>query len=334
MTSHNPQQSERSESNNSHEDPKSTPLGSPPQRPSAYPGPPSEPSPARPRARSSLPPQRAHHLLAIDTSDFLRRAWHACEADGKPHQAAPTTLRTLARLLRGRQPTFALFAGESTTSFRASLYPSYKANRLQKPEGLLACEAYVGAALAGAGTPLTIVAGLEADDVIAGAVVAMRGEFPIVVAGHDKDLEQLVDDQNGVMVWDGAERVRDEAAVLERRGVLPHRLVELFALAGDEGDNIPNVPNWREKTAAKILQGLPRRRLEDLVKDGGHWWVPERYRQAFVSHREQILLAMELVRLRGNQAARHIRVDELGINPLDVAESLRASADRWRGGEA
>lgn len=221
-------------------------------------------------------------------------------------------------------------------SVRKDLFPAYKSSRPPKPEGLFACEAFVSQALAGAGTPLLCVAGLEADDVLAGAVRVVEGEIPVVLATQDKDAEQLVRDATDdgfaeIVVWDGKQLVRDETAVTQRRGVGPRRLIELWALSGDAGDDIPGVPGWKEKTAAKVLLSSPRHTLDDLLKDGFQYYVPETYRAKFVTNRDNIRMAKKLITLRGEQTARHIRVDELEANALRVAESLRNSADMASG---
>jgi DNA polymerase-1 len=166
----------------------------------------------------------------------------------------------------------------------------------------------------------------------------MRREIPVVLATQDKDAEQLVRDatEDGaceIVVWDGKAVVRDELAVTQHRGVGPRRLAELWALSGDAGDDIPGVPRWREKTAAKVLLSSPRHSLDDLLKDGAQYYVPATYRAVFVANRDVIKMARKLVELRGEQAARYIRADELEVDPLLVAESLRNSAASAAGGD-
>ncbi len=289
-------------------------------------------APARPRLWSEmLPRQRTRHLLAVDTTYIVRRAWHACVNDKRdePEQAAPTALGTLARLLRARQPTHALFAGEGLGSIRKQLFEGYKAGRPPKPDGLLACEAAVEMALVSAGTPLVKAAGLEGDDVLhAAALLVQPLHIPVVIVSHDQDVEQIVNDGAQVIVWDGVQRVLDEAAVLERWGVVGARLTDLFALAGQDGDGIPGVTGWRAKTALKVLQAAPRHPVLKLLAPGGHWWVPTRWREKFVASRENVLLSYELVRLRGEQVVGRLDLENLEVDPLAVAAALRDSADQ------
>ena len=271
-------------------------------------------------------------MLAIDVANFLRRAWAVAEKKGAPREAAPTTLRMLARFLRARQPSHVVLAGEGTGSIRKALYPDYKSGRPPKPDGLVACEAYVAQALAGVGLPLIQVGGLEADDVLAGAsMVATAMGLPAVLVTNDKDVEQLIDDTVPIVVWDGAERVLDEAAAAERWGVPSKRVVEVLAIAGD-GDEAPGAKGLGPKRAAEILVAAGRRSLANLLADGGSWFVPEKYRAKFIEHRAAIALSYDLVRLRGAETAARIDLEDHAAEALAVASALVESAE-WSGRE-
>lgn len=281
---------------------------------------------------SKLPAQGSRHLLAIDGTNIIRRAWHACVNDRnhEPERAAPTAIRSLARIIRARQASHLVIGGEGRGSVRASLFAGYKADRPPKPDGLLACEAQVEAALSSVGVQVVKVAGLEADDVLAGVVLLGRDErLPVVLVSHDNDLEQLVNDEAGVVVWDGNERVLDEQAVLERWGVPARRLDELFALAGQAGDGIPGAPGIGPKTAAKILTALPRHTLLDLLAQPHllSVWAPSRYREKLVEHREAIALSYDLVRLRGEQARERLDIEDMHVDARHVASELSQIAD-------
>jgi 5'-3' exonuclease len=282
---------------------------------------------------SKLPAQGSRHLLALDGTNIVRRAWHACVNDKKhePERAAPTAIRSLARIIRARQSSHLVIGGEGRGSIRESIFAGYKAGRPSKPDGLLACEAQVEAALSSVGIQGVKVAGLEADDVLAGAVLLGRGEgLPVVLVSHDNDIEQLVDDEAGVVVWDGIERVLDDAAVAERWGVPARRLVELFALAGQDGDGIPGAPGIAKKTAAKILTAIPRHTLVDLFTQPHLLavYAPDKYREKLREHRDAIMLSYDLVRLRGEYARASLALDDMAVDALHIASELAAIADR------
>ncbi len=269
-------------------------------------------------------------MLAIDVSDVVRRAWHGHvnEKRNEPESAAPTAIKAIARMLRGRQPTHVLCAGEGVGSVRASLCPAYKANRPPKPDGLILCESRVHAALASAGIAIERFAGLEADDVLAGAAMMLRQThtraFPMVIWTRDKDLLQVVSDKLRVVVWNG-DAVVDEAAVVKKWGVPPLRLAELLAIAGDEGDNIPHVKGWGPGTAKKILGGTSMF-LSDMLGPDGYWFVPERYRATFRDNRHVIAMAYDLVLLRDYQCWGKLSLDSMEVPPLYVADCLMDGA--------
>lgn len=278
-----------------------------------------------------LPPRGSNHLMAIDLAGFTRRAWHGHvnASRDEPERAGPTALRSLARVLRARQPTHLIVAGEGQNLFRKKTFPAYKAGRPPRPDALVEMERAVTTAFAMAGVAPWCVGGLEADDVLHAA--ALRGRsmgLPIVVVTHDKDADQLVDDAARVTVWDGDDGVKDEAAVLAKWGMAPTRLPEVLALAGDRGDGIPGVDGWGIKKAVELLAHAGERHLDVLLKDGGHWWVPEKWRTKFVANRDVILQSLDLVTLRGEWLAAKPQFEASRVDTLRVAMWLANEAER------
>jgi DNA polymerase-1 len=276
-----------------------------------------------------LPPQGSRHLLAIDLNDFIRRGWHGCVNDHRhePEQAAPTALDMLARILRGRQPSHVFIAGEGLGSVRQEQFREYKANRPPKPEGLVYCESLVESSIRCADVLVHKFAGLEADDGLHGAVLAVREErLPVVIATRDKDMLQLAHAEHRVVVMNG-DVVLNADGVLVKYGMPPSRIAELLALTGDTSDNIPHVKGWGPTAAKKILAAGP---LEKLLGPDGYWFVPEKYRAAFRENREMIRMAYDLVKLRGDQCAHRLDLDEMAVNSLRLARELSDSADRLR----
>lgn len=282
-----------------------------------------------------LPPQGSEHLLAIDATYYVRRAWHGHvnEKRNEPHRVAPSALRRIATLLRGQQPTHTLCAAEGVDSIRKIIFPEYKANRPPKPDGLIAVECQVETALAGAKLTTWRFAGYEADDVLhAAALLGRDDNIPVVLATLDKDLECLASSHFGtVLLHDG--KVLDEEAVARNWGIIPSRLPEVLALAGDTADNIPHVKGWGPKAAVAILTHAKTLFLSDLLRPGNHWYVPEKYRKAFVENRDLIAVAYELVKLRGAEIRGKLDMQGLRCWPLDAAESLMESADWLEGRE-
>ena len=75
----------------------------------------------------------------------------------------------------------------------------------------------------------------------------------VVIVSGDKDLMQLVSD-NIVMTDTMKDKTYDVAAVKERFGVAPEKVVEILGLMGDVSDNIPGVPGIGPKGALRLIE--------------------------------------------------------------------------------
>ena len=85
--------------------------------------------------------------------------------------------------------------------------------------------------------PAIRVPGYEADDVIGTlAERAVKSGIEVVIVSSDKDFAQLVGDQ--VRVYDILD-VTYDAELWKKFGVPPRQIADLFALMGDDIDNIP-----------------------------------------------------------------------------------------------
>jgi DNA polymerase-1 len=188
----------------------------------------------------------------------------------------------LERLVKDVQPkrlAIALDTGRATT-FRAKLYPEYKANRPEAPEDLVV-QLRRASQIVRAFTPhVWQKEGFEADDLIATAVERARAcGLRVLVVGADKDLMQLCGED--VRLWDTMrDKVFGPDEVYEKFGVRVDQLGDLLALTGDSSDNIPGVPGIGPKTAAELLTAwnsldgiyahiaeISRKRIRDLLTE-------------------------------------------------------------------
>jgi len=222
-------------------------------------------------------------LVVVDFSAQLFRAYHAIRPlsspTGEPTHAVFGVVTILERLLKDMRPrrlAIALDSGRKT--FRAELYPEYKANRPAPPEDLIV-QLKRGSEVVRAFTPhVWQKDGFEADDLIATAVRRAREQgLRTLIVGADKDLMQLVGDD--VQLWDAMrDRVIGPAEVFEKFAVRVEQLGDLLALMGDASDNIPGVAGVGPKTAAELLGAfgslagiyahlaeVPRKRIRDLL---------------------------------------------------------------------
>lgn len=93
----------------------------------------------------------------------------------------------------------------------------------------------------------------------------------VVICSTDKDFAQCVRGEQVVLFDRSKGKVTDEAGVVERFGVGPSRIPELFALIGDVSDGLPGIPGWGPKSAVALL--LRYDSLEDVPEDLDDWDV-------------------------------------------------------------
>jgi len=105
------------------------------------------------------------------------------------------------------------------------------------------------------GIPIFEKAGFEADDVI--GTLTRRSKDQVIIVTGDRDILQLVKDGK-VLVYMPTKGLSEaklygEKEVKERMGVMPNKIPDFKALAGDSSDNYPGVPGIGPKTAIKLL---------------------------------------------------------------------------------
>jgi len=198
-------------------------------------------------------------LLLVDGSSYLYRAFHALpdlrNKAGEPTGALYGVLNMLRRLESDYKADYkAVVFDAKGKTFRDDWYPEYKAHRPAMPEDLVRQIAPIHAAIKAAGWPLLMIDGVEADDVIGtlASNAAVDGINTLISTG-DKDLTQLV--APGIRWYNTMNNeLLDEAAVVEKFGVPPNRIVDYLALVGDPVDGVPGVPKCGQKTAVKWLE--------------------------------------------------------------------------------
>lgn len=242
-------------------------------------------------------------LYLIDGSAYIYRAYHAIKplsnSHGLPTHAVFGFTSILRRLLRERAPQYLAIAFDTRGPvFRHRLYDQYKANRPPMPEDLAAQIPYIHKLVDAYRIPNLADGDQEADDLIAAVTKKMVSKgFKVVIVSGDKDLLQLV--APNVTLWDPMNnRIMDEAAVQEKYGLPPSRLLDYFALTGDSSDNIPGVPGVGPKSAQKFIAEYGT--LEGLYAVVDQLKQTKMVRQV-QDNREQAFLSRDLVRL--NEAA-------------------------------
>ncbi len=243
----------------------------------------------------------------VDGTYELFRAYFgappAKDAAGRPVGAIRGLLATLVSLLREPDVTHVACAFDHVIeSFRNQLFAGYKTGGGVDPD-LLAQFEPAEQAVRALGVVVWPMVEFEADDALATAASRFRDDpavEQVVICSPDKDLTQCVVGTR-VVCRDRRRRLdRDEAAVVERFGVLPSSIPDWLALVGDSADGFPGIPGWGEKSAAAVLGRY--RRLEE-IPDGADLWAVdvrgrERLAAALAQRREEALLYRLLATLR------------------------------------
>jgi DNA polymerase I len=252
--------------------------------PTAKPKPPEQAVPSRPK------------LLLIDGHSIAYRAFFALPVENFSTQTGQHTngvfgfTSMLINVLRDEQPTHVGVAFDvSRQTFRAEVYPEYKANRSKTPDEFRGQLDLVKEVLEALNIVHVQKEGFEADDVIGTlATQAEQAGFDVLICTGDRDAFQLVTEH--VTVLYPRKGVSDlgrmtPAAVEEKYFTAPARYPELAALVGETSDNLPGVPGVGPKTAAKWLETYDG--LENLVAHAGE--LKGKAAEAFQARTEDVL---------------------------------------------
>ncbi|HWL82903.1 MAG TPA: DNA polymerase I [Roseomonas sp.] len=263
------------------------------------------------------PPKEAEpHLILVDGSGYIFRAFHALppmnRPDGTPVNAVFGFTNMLAQFLTKHASThIAVVFDASRITFRNAIYDQYKAHRPEAPPELVPQFGLIREATAAFNVACVELEGYEADDLIAAYAREFEGKGgQVTIVSSDKDLMQLV--RPGVQLLDPIKQkpIR-EPEVLEKFGVTPDKVVDVQALAGDSTDNVPGVPGIGIKTAATLIAEYGD--LEGLLAAAPQIKQPKR-REALIANAELARISKRLVTLDAAAPLPHA-VDDLAARP-------------------
>lgn len=185
----------------------------------------------------------------------------------------------------------------------------------------------------------------QADELLASGARRFADEpavEQVVVSTTDVDLFQCVRGERVVVLDRSRRRIATEATVVERFGVSPALLADLFALVGDRSDGIAGVPGWGVRSAAALLGAYGA--LEQIPDDPASWPASVRGRDrlaaALQARRREARHCRDLLRLR-DDVPLHDDLSDLawrGADRAGVAEVVERLGDptlteripRWR----
>lgn len=201
---------------------------------------------------------------------------------------------------------------EGGNTYRTGIDPEYKANRRATTEEartsrskLRGQEVAIRELIAIAGWEQAIAPGYEADDALASLAKKFEAEGKsVAIYSGDQDMHQCVSDTVHVISGSkGDDTVWTPAAVEEKWGLPPNRVVEAKALIGDAGDNIPGIEGLGHSWAAKILADASLDKVHRRAEIGlsgyhnGKLWKNPKLSKKILSGWDQIKRAYVLAKV-------------------------------------
>ncbi len=248
-------------------------------------------------------------LILVDGSALVYRSHYAfarrplTSPSGEYTSIAFGFLSAVLRLIQDYDPQhFAVVFDLPGKNFRHRLYPAYKANRKPMPEEIREQLPRLRELLDAWGLPVLEQSDVEADDVI-GTMAKIAGEAgeDVWLYSGDKDFMQLVDSHIGLLKPGRRGEDTTTMTQVDIRKIYnlePTDLIDVFALAGDQADNIPGAPGIGDKTALKLIHEFGS--LEGLFAGLGNSNLTPRLKRVLTENREQVFLSRELFIIRKN----------------------------------
>lgn len=288
------------------------------------------------------------YRLLLDTSSLMYRAFFALpqsisDQNGNPINAVHGYLDMTARLYTDYKPDELLhvYDADWRPAGRVDLYPPYKGDRPADPETLPPQFDRLREIVSALGLPQVEAPQWEADDAIGTLCATADAQDQIGIVTGDRDLLQLV--QNGsrdkpaievLYTVRGVSQLEqfDEAAVMQKYNVLPHRYVDFAILRGDPSDGLPGVKGIGEKTAAKLVNAYAS--LEELLTKRQEQTA--RIAANLENATEYIQLMQQIVPVRTNVALKRIRAtrDMPSVDQLATTYGITGPVKRLLEAEA
>ena len=214
----------------------------------------------------------AKTLYIIDGHAHIYAAFYApmsqrlTSPSGEPTKATYIFTNMILKLLETKKPDMLVVAMDSKEpSFRAEIYPEYKAHRPPMPDEMPVQINRIEQILDAMNIPVIRKSTFEADDII--GTLAIKGAetgIDVYICSKDKDMIQLLGNK-GVYMYDiKTDTITDKKSFKKETGLEPEQFIDVLALQGDASDNVPGVADVGPKTAFEWMQEYGS--LENLYK--------------------------------------------------------------------
>ena len=216
-------------------------------------------------------------VYLVDGTYELFRHYYALpsarDAGGREVAAVRGVLASVLGMISAGATHIAVATDHVIESFRNDLWPGYKTGEGVEPD-LLAQFPILEEALSAAGILVWPMVEFEADDALAaGAMTAALDDRVehVIICTPDKDLAQCVRGTRVVQLNRRTNVTFNEAAVIQKFGVLPESIPDYLALVGDSADGYPGLPGWGAKSSAAVLAKFQH--IESIPSDSREWKV-------------------------------------------------------------
>ncbi len=208
--------------------------------------------------------QPKKRLFLIDAFALIFRGYYALiknpriNSKGMDTSAILGFMNSFIDVIKRERPEYiAVCFDKGGSQARNELFPEYKANRDETPDGIKIAVPYIQKILTAMHIPIMVKEGFEADDVI--GTLAKKAEkegYQTFMVTPDKDFAQLVSDNifmyrpvfgGGYETW-GIPEVQKKFEVTD-----PLQVIDYLGMMGDSADNIPGLPGVGDKTAKKFI---------------------------------------------------------------------------------
>lgn len=240
-------------------------------------------------------------VTIIDTFGFFFRSFYALPQHLKTKDGFPTGLLTgftnfISSLQKEHDSDYIIFAVDSKgDTFRNEIDPNYKANRQSPPPELTMQLPVAIEWINKMGYKTLGKEGFEADDMIATVTkFAKQNGYKVRVVSHDKDLYQLIDDGQIVIVDAIKKKVVDEEECVKKYGVTPKQFIDYQSILGDSADNVPGIKGIGKVGAQKLLSEYGS--LDNVYENIST--IKGAMQKKLLEHKDEAYMSKKLVTLR------------------------------------
>jgi DNA polymerase-1 len=243
---------------------------------------------------------KQNRLILIDGSAYIFRAYYGLppmnRADGTPINAVFGFTNMLVKLIEDyKDDKMIVIFDAARENFRNTIFKEYKANRGETPEDLIPQFEIIRQCVDAFNIPQLEIEGYEADDIIATyCKLAEKQKIDSIIVSSDKDLMQLVTKKITMLDPMKNKKIGIDQ-VIEKFGLPPEKVIQIQALTGDKVDNIPGAPGIGPKTALQLIEEFGD--VHKLIKNANQI-SQEKRRNIILDHKQDILLSLELVKLK------------------------------------